>query len=217
MVRLLVLAIAALAVLTAPPGKQLMTARAARPSPAEAFWRAALPDAPMPEAIRELLHPSAAGTKDPNVNDKPPLPPLNFKYDDYKSSPRNEAAAAPSPEVLRHLAGGARGDTAASPPTVLCFLLEDAVRVGASLPLRCVPRAAAGAAVDNQHVEGSVRERGVAVAACHVDRARPGGKYPARAAFRLVDVKPGGAVVVCHAVPGAQGLPVKNDERPSSA
>lgn len=48
----------------APPGKQLMMmARAARPSPAEAFWRAALPDAPMPEAIRELLHPSAAGNR----------------------------------------------------------------------------------------------------------------------------------------------------------
>ena len=42
----------------APPGKQLMMARAARPSPAEAFWRAALPDAPMPEAIRELLRPN---------------------------------------------------------------------------------------------------------------------------------------------------------------
>jgi hypothetical protein len=25
-------------------------------SPAEAFWRAALPSAPMPEAIRELIH-----------------------------------------------------------------------------------------------------------------------------------------------------------------
>ncbi|PAN13012.1 hypothetical protein PAHAL_2G307600 [Panicum hallii] len=211
MARLLVLAVAALAVLTAPPGKQLMTARAARPSPAEAFWCAALPDAPMPEAIRELLHPKAAGTKDPNVNDKPPLPPLNFKYDDYKSSPRNEAATAPSPEVLRHLAGGARGDTAASPPTVLCFL-EDAVRVGGSLPLRCVPRAAA--------VEGVVRERGEAVAAaiiaCHVNRARPGGD-PARTAFRLVGVMPGGAPVICHAVPGAQGLPVKNDGSPSSA
>ena len=103
--------------------------------------------------------------QDPNVGNPPPLPPLNFKYDDYKSSPRNEAAAAA--------------------------------------------------------VEGVVSEHGEeAVAAaieCRVGRARPGG---GRAAFRLVDVKkPGGAAVVCHAVPGgAQGLPVKTGgESPSLA
>ena len=70
-------------------------------------------------------------------------------------------------------------------------------------------------------MEGVVSEHGEeAVAAaieCRVGRARPGG---GRAAFRLVDVKkPGGAAVVCHAVPGgAQGLPVKTGgESPSLA
>nr|ACG46496.1 hypothetical protein [Zea mays] len=57
---LLVLVIAA-TVLTGPPGK---LTHAARTSPAEAFWHAALPGAPMPEAIRELLRPAgAAGTR----------------------------------------------------------------------------------------------------------------------------------------------------------
>jgi hypothetical protein len=38
-----------------PTGNKLV-ANAARTSPAESFWRAALPGAPMPEAIRELIH-----------------------------------------------------------------------------------------------------------------------------------------------------------------
>jgi hypothetical protein len=45
-----------------PTGNKLLANAARTSSPAgEAFWRAALPGAPMPEAIRELLHPHAAG------------------------------------------------------------------------------------------------------------------------------------------------------------
>ncbi|EEE69921.1 hypothetical protein OsJ_29774 [Oryza sativa Japonica Group] len=48
----------AMALMVVQPGRQ-MTAFAARTSPAaaaEAFWRAAMPGAPMPDAIVELLH-----------------------------------------------------------------------------------------------------------------------------------------------------------------
>ncbi|KAL5206385.1 hypothetical protein ABZP36_034594 [Zizania latifolia] len=53
MARLLALAVIAMA-LTAQPGQLMIFA--SRTSPAEAFWRAALPGAAMPDAILELLH-----------------------------------------------------------------------------------------------------------------------------------------------------------------
>ncbi|XP_062199947.1 BURP domain-containing protein 15-like [Phragmites australis] len=234
---LLALVLAA-TVLTVPPGKLTNAARTS--SPAEAFWRTALPDAPMPEAIRELLHPRAEATVPndvkPKDDDDPPVPPMTFKYDDYRAaSPRNDNGAAAWPTV---------------------FFLEDAVRVGESLPFRSIaPRAPAAAAEATlrlytvravRAVEGSRfvvcrREAGpgvvygcratgparayvvdvaggdVAVAAavvCHTDTSQ---WDPAHAAFRLLDVKPGGAAV-CHALPDAQQvLPAKNGKSPSPA
>uniref|UniRef100_A0A453L2J2 Uncharacterized protein n=1 Tax=Aegilops tauschii subsp. strangulata TaxID=200361 RepID=A0A453L2J2_AEGTS len=59
MARLLVLAVTA-TVLMAQSGQP---ASAARTSPAEAFWRAALPDAPMPDAILELLRDRHTGRR----------------------------------------------------------------------------------------------------------------------------------------------------------
>lgn len=248
---LLVLVIAA-TVLTGPPGK---LTHAARTSPAEAFWRAALPGAPIPEAIRELLRPAgAAGTNAPDAakprhHDADP-PPMNFKYEDYRSSRRNEATAL-SAEALDS-AGGA-GNAAASPAV---FFLEEAVRVGGVLPFRgMVPRGTASAAaasppmrlykvravraVDGRrfmvcrrdredgpdgdavygcratgparvYAVGVVGERGETVAATVVCRTDTSRWNRVRAAFRLLDVKPGGAAV-CHAALGAQVIPVKND------
>lgn len=271
-----------------PPGK---LTHAARTSPAEAFWRAALPGAPMPEAIRELLRPAGAagdhlrnrimnlwqticdantiatphmrktgtravraGTNAPDAakprhHDADP-PPMNFKYEDYRSSRRNEATAL-SAEALDS-AGGA-GNAAASPAV---FFLEEAVRVGGVLPLRSVvPRGTASAAaaspplrlykvravraVDGRrfmvcrrdredgpdgdavygcratgparaYAVGVVGERGETVAATVVCRTDTSRWNRVRAAFRLLDVKPGGAAV-CHAALGAQVIPVKND------
>ncbi|KAM0882292.1 hypothetical protein ACQ4PT_032398 [Festuca glaucescens] len=59
------------------------------------------------------------------ANDDDP-PPMNFNYDDYRVLPRSEATAAPSPDVL--LRAAVRDEE-----TV--FFLEDAVRIGESLPL----------------------------------------------------------------------------------
>ncbi|NP_001150610.2 BURP domain-containing protein 15 precursor [Zea mays] len=248
---LLVLVIAA-TVLTGPPGK---LTHAARTSPAEAFWHAALPGAPMPEAIRELLRPAgAAGTNAPDAarsrhHDADP-PPMNFKYEDYRSSRRNEATAT-SAEALDR-AGGA-GNAAASPAV---FFLEEAVRVGGVLPFRgMVPRGTASVAVASPpmrlykvravraidgrrfmvcrrdredgpdgdavygcratgparaYAVGVVGERGETVAATVVCRTDTSRWNRVRAAFRLLDVKPGGAAV-CHAALGAQVIPVKND------
>ncbi|CAN6174738.1 unnamed protein product [Urochloa humidicola] len=153
---LLVIVIAA-TVLTAPPGKLTHAARTTTTSP-EAFWHAALPDTPMPESIRELLRPSGDDEKTevnpPNADaddvrgDDPP-PPMNFNYDDYRASPsprtrKHHQAAAHSAKALEH--AGARN--AASPPAV--FFLEDAVRVGGSLPF---PRAAAAEEADQPPLE----------------------------------------------------------------
>ncbi|CAN6167389.1 unnamed protein product [Urochloa humidicola] len=155
---LLVIVIAA-TVLTAPPGKLTHAARTTT-SP-EAFWQAALPDTPMPESIRELLRPSGDDEKTevnpPNADaddvrgDDPP-PPMNFNYDDYRASPsprtrKHHQVATPaahSAKALEH--AGARN--AASPPAV--FFLEDAVRVGGSLPF---PRAAAAEKADQPPLE----------------------------------------------------------------
>ncbi|TKW33723.1 hypothetical protein SEVIR_2G258700v4 [Setaria viridis] len=149
---LLVLVVAA-AVLTAPPGK--LTHAARTPTSPEAFWRAALPGEPMPESIRELLRPSAevvkAPSADADVRDDDPPPPMNFNYDDYRASPspRNQlvvATFAKAPEHVgaRNAATGDDDRARASPPAV--FFLEDAVRVGGSLPFPrgLLPRAASG-------------------------------------------------------------------------
>jgi hypothetical protein len=67
------------------------------------------------------------------VNDNDPPPPMNFNYDDYRALPRSEATAAPAPDVLIR-----------DEETV--FFLEDAVRVGESLPMHSsTPRATAAA------------------------------------------------------------------------
>ncbi|KAJ1290136.1 hypothetical protein BS78_02G219800 [Paspalum vaginatum] len=265
---LLVLVVAA-TLLMAPPGKLTHAARTT--SPAEDFWRTALPGAPMPEAIRELLRPAAPlGTRTtnaPNDDDDPPIPPMNFKYDDYRSSRRRHHAAdaAPSRDVLlnKRVAVSARRSDAAA----VFFFLEEAVRVGEALPFRTVPTddvdddapaawpplqlytVRAVRAVDGcrfvvcRRREAGPRDGGAvygcratgparayvadvaagesretvaaAVVVCHADDTSPWG--PARAAFRLLDVKPGDAAV-CHALLGAEVLPVKEDERrPSSA
>ncbi|WVZ65339.1 hypothetical protein U9M48_014719 [Paspalum notatum var. saurae] len=264
---LLVLVVAA-TLLMAPPGKLTNAARTTTTSPAEEFWRTALPGAPMPEAIRELLRPAALGTTTNAPNDDdPPIPPMNFKYDDYRSSRRRDAAAVPSPDVLlnkRAAISARRSDAAAASSLATIFFLEEAVRVGEALPFLTVPtnvddapaarpplqlhtvravravngcrfvvcrrREAAGprGAVYGCRATGpatrayaadvSAGEREDTVAAaivCHADDTSPWG--PVRAVFRLLDVKPGDAAV-CHAVLGAEVLPVEEDERrPSSA
>ncbi|KAF7073071.1 hypothetical protein CFC21_078117 [Triticum aestivum] len=151
MARLLVLAVTA-TVLMAQSGQP---ASAARTSPAEAFWRAALPDATMPDAILELLpqgdhHASTeqgaymnAETDTPEgaveaVEDKDPPPPMNFNYDYDDALPRSEATSAPSPDVLLNRA-------AVVTPSSTVFFLEDAVRVGESLPFHRIHRATAAA------------------------------------------------------------------------
>ncbi|KAI4989876.1 hypothetical protein ZWY2020_038239 [Hordeum vulgare] len=137
MARLLVLAVTA-TVLMAQSGQP---ASAARLSPAEAFWRAALPDAPMPDAILELLHQETDTPEDAveAVEKKdPPPPPMNFNYDYDDALPRSEATSAPSPNVLLN-----RAAVATASSTV--FFLEDAVRVGESLPFHRIHRATAAA------------------------------------------------------------------------
>ncbi|KAL6656222.1 hypothetical protein ACP70R_007048 [Stipagrostis hirtigluma subsp. patula] len=133
MAQLLALVVAAMVLVVA--FGTLTAAGAARTLPAEVFWRAALPSAAMPDAIVKLLHPSDETANVPNDDDPPPLPPMDFDYDEY--------VAAPSPGVLKHVAGArntaAGGNAAASAPTV--FFLEDAVRVGESLPFRTIRRA----------------------------------------------------------------------------
>ncbi|CAL5082005.1 unnamed protein product [Urochloa decumbens] len=248
---LLVLVVAA-TVLTAPQGTTLT--HAARTMSPEAFWRAALPDAPMPESIRELLRPTRAEVNPPNadadVRDDDPPPPMNFNYDDYKASPspRNHQVATPaahSAKPLEH--AGARN--AVSPAV---FFLEEAVLVGGSLPF---PRAAADQPPVELYTVRAVRavegssfvvcrrdaaaaygcratgpaarayaatvagERGETVTAavvCYTSRLA-GDDPAARGAFRLLDVKPGGAAVACHAVLDAQVLPVREDESASAA
>uniref|UniRef100_A0A0D9XEX1 BURP domain-containing protein n=1 Tax=Leersia perrieri TaxID=77586 RepID=A0A0D9XEX1_9ORYZ len=124
---LLAVAVAAMALMVVQPGRQ-MAAFAARMSPpsatataAEAFWRAAMPGAAMPDAIVELIHHYEHDGEAHATGDDPP-PPMNFNYDDYRTD-----AAAPSPDVLKH------ADVSSSPPetaTSTVFFLEDAVRGG---------------------------------------------------------------------------------------
>ncbi|KAL6844708.1 hypothetical protein ACP4OV_025367 [Aristida adscensionis] len=139
---LLPIVLVAATVLTVPPEK--MTAHAARTSPAEAFWRAALPDAPMPDAIVKLLHRPDGdhGDKPKDTSDPPPLPPMDFDYDEYIASPRS-GAAAPSLDVLKRAAGGARNTAVGGDAAAAAFFLEEAVRVGESLPFVGSSRGAA--------------------------------------------------------------------------
>lgn len=144
-----------------PPVKLTHAARTPMTSP-EAFWSAALPDAPMPESIRELLRPGAADAEvvkapsadaeDIRDNNDPP-PPMNFNYDDYKASspsPRNQLAVVATPaKALEHVDDGA---ASASPPPAV-FFLEDAVRVGGTIPFPrgLIPRAAPAGAAGRHH------------------------------------------------------------------
>ena len=112
----------------------------------------------------EVKPPSADSLK---ARDDDP-PPMNFNYDDYRASssisPRDEADTAPAAKAVEHAsstakavehAGGARnaatddvgGDIARVPPQAAVFFLEDAVRVGGSLPFpRAAPHGEAAAA-----------------------------------------------------------------------
>ncbi|XP_048527769.1 BURP domain-containing protein 15-like [Triticum urartu] len=158
MARLLVLAVTA-TVLMARSGQP---ASAAWTLPAEAFWRAALPDAPMPDAILELLPqfdhhasteqgaymnaetgtPEGAVAED-SVEDNDPPRPMNFNYGYNNALPRSEATSAPSPNVLLNRAAVVRN--VATPSSAVFFLDDDAVRVGESLPFHRIHQAAAAA------------------------------------------------------------------------
>ncbi|OEL37369.1 BURP domain-containing protein 15 [Dichanthelium oligosanthes] len=262
----LVLLLVAAAVLTAPPGRLTHAAPTPSSSP-EAFWRAALPGAPMPESIRELLRRPSAEVNAPTAGDEDvrgddPPPPMNFNYDDYRASPESRdqvATAGPPAKAPEHLGDARKAGTA---PTV--FFLEDAVRVGGSLPFRRAANDEASHPLELYTVRAVRAVEGSSFVVCHRDAAGSDGGggavygcrgvsparayavdvaaeygggavtatvvchtaddtsmwYPARAALGLIDVKkPGGEgeAVVCHAVIGAQVLPVKNDESPSSA
>ncbi|EAZ09512.1 BURP domain-containing protein 15 [Oryza sativa Japonica Group] len=216
----------AMALMVVQPGRQ-MTAFAARTSPAaaaEAFWRAAMPGAPMPDAIVELLHHehgvASAGGKANGGGDGPP-PPMNFNYDDYRALPRSDA---PSPDALNRVAAVQNADengvSSPPPPPPTVFFLEDAVRVGESLPLPrpAADATAAGAAAATalpplrlytvrsvRAIEGSsfVVCRGETTAGAGVYGCRDAATGPARA--YAVDAAGGGggdaviAAVVCHA------------------
>lgn len=73
-----------------------------------------------------------------SVEDKDPPPPMNFNYDYDDALPRSEATSAPSPDVLLNRA-------AVVTPSSTVFFLEDAVRVGESLPFHRIHRATAAA------------------------------------------------------------------------
>lgn len=85
---------------------------------------------------------ASAGGKANGGGDGPP-PPMNFNYDDYRALPRSDA---PSPDALNRVAAVQNADengvSSPPPPPPTVFFLEDAVRVGESLPL---PRPAADA------------------------------------------------------------------------
>ncbi|KQJ98817.1 protein RAFTIN 1B isoform X2 [Brachypodium distachyon] len=93
MARFLVLAFLAATVVAA--GWQLGQAAPAT-STAEVFWRAALPDSPLPDAILRLLRPAPAaetgfvsrGAEEEEATNKPP-----FNYQDYKRPSGNGAAS----------------------------------------------------------------------------------------------------------------------------
>ncbi|KAL6844707.1 hypothetical protein ACP4OV_025366 [Aristida adscensionis] len=173
---LAVVVVIAAAVLTVPPGR--LTAHAAPVSPAEAFWLTAFPDAPMPEAIRELLHTRAEDS--PRIDAM--APPMKFNYDEYKASPRDQdvvAAAASNSKALEH--AGARNAAAAASPTV--FFLEEAVRVGESLPFLTSSQnaanadaPAAAAAPLQLYTVRAVREvEGSSFVVCRGEASGPGG------------------------------------------
>ena len=189
----------------------------------------------------EVKPPSADSLK---ARDDDP-PPMNFNYDDYRASssisPRDEADTAPAAKAVEHAsstakavehAGGARnaatddvgGDIARVPPQAAVFFLEDAVRVGGSLPFpRAAPsgEAAAGqqeAPLELRTVRAVRTVQGSSFVLCRggapAGSAGGGAVYgcrgvvgPARA--YVVDVAAGErgdavtASVVCHADDGA--------------
>ncbi|VAI18765.1 unnamed protein product [Triticum turgidum subsp. durum] len=190
-----------------------------------------------------------------NMEDKDPPPPMNFNYGYDNALPRSEATSAPSPYVLLNRAAVVRN---VATPLSVVFFLEDAVRVGESLPFHRIHRAAVATEASAEQplelyavrfmrtVEGSsfVMCRGeagegavygcratgparayilaldgerrdvamTAVAVCRTDAPR---WDPEHATFRLLGMKPGGAVV-CHAVPDAQVLPAMNGKSPAT-
>ncbi|KAG8049814.1 hypothetical protein GUJ93_ZPchr0009g798 [Zizania palustris] len=207
---LLALAVIAMA-LTAQSG-QLMMISASRTSPAEAFWRAALPGAAMPDAILELLH---RENDVPSDGGPPPAPPMNFNYDDYRASPRSAAAhLSGCNEPWRPRTEGLC-PSAALPPLRLYTVRSVRAVEGSSFVL-CRQGAAAASYGCRATATGPARAYAVdaadehgdalsAAAVCHTDTSR---WDPDHAAFRLLGVKPGGATAVCRAVPNAQILSV---------
>nr|CAJ26381.1 RAFTIN1-like protein [Brachypodium sylvaticum] len=184
----------------AQPGQQL--ASAARTSPAEAFWRAALPGAPMPEALLELLHhvfsltyawlrvrahAESAGVPDGvaegDYNDNDPPPPMNFNYDDYRALPRSRTGSSTNAAAPRFLyRAGVRNDAATrvDNAATMVFFLEDAVRVGESLPLlhgtqrRAAAGAGASAGLDLYAVRSVRAVEGPGLVVCRGDAAGHG-------------------------------------------
>ncbi|XBH92763.1 hypothetical protein VPH35_083828 [Triticum aestivum] len=148
MARLLVLAVTA-TVLMARSGQP---ASAAWTLPAEAFWRATLPDAPMPDAILELQPqfdhhtsteqgaymnaetgtPEGAVAED-SVEDNDPPRPMNFNYGYNNALPRSEATSAPSPNVLLNRAAVVRN---VATPSSAVFFLEDASKLHETTTLK---------------------------------------------------------------------------------
>ncbi|KAL5206814.1 hypothetical protein ABZP36_035023 [Zizania latifolia] len=159
-----------------------------------------------------------SGSKASDSDGPPPAPPMNFNYDDYRASPRS--AAAPSPDVLNRVAPGQKAaavvddDDVSSPPTV--FFLEDAVRVGESLPLPRPDTAAASAAAlpplrlytvrSVRAVEGSsfvvcrrgeaARQGAAAAYGCRATATGPARAYAVDAADEHGDAV--SAAAVCH-------------------
>ncbi|BAT08641.1 Os09g0481000 [Oryza sativa Japonica Group] len=146
---------------------------------------------------------------------------MNFNYDDYRALPRSDA---PSPDALNRVAAVQNADengvSSPPPPPPTVFFLEDAVRVGESLPLPrpAADATAAGAAAATalpplrlytvrsvRAIEGSsfVVCRGETTAGAGVYGCRDAATGPARA--YAVDAAGGGggdaviAAVVCHA------------------
>ena len=163
---------------------------------------------------------ASAGGKANGGGDGPP-PPMNFNYDDYRALPRRDA---PYPDALNRVAAVQTADengvSSPPPPPPTVFFLEDAVRVGESLPLPrpAADATAAGAAAATalpplrlytvrsvRAIEGSsfVVCRGETTAGAGVYGCRDAATGPARAYAAAAAGGGGGdaviAAVVCHA------------------
>ncbi|KQJ98849.1 protein RAFTIN 1B [Brachypodium distachyon] len=127
MARFLVLAFLAASLVAA--GWPLGQAAPAK-STAEVFWRAALPDSPLPDAILRLLRPAPAaesgfvsrGAEDEEATNKPP-----FNYQDYKRPSGNGAAslAGDSPFGYKYQALSSSGKRAAAVGAARDFDYDD--------------------------------------------------------------------------------------------